>query len=172
MVFLAPYCKTPIYVLPQSSPDHREGWSVPPADSGFLLLTRCSRESAVADCTARGEQLWTPELKIREPPTKPLLPLIRECLSRQSKKKKNWIALSTAGLRAMNGKGQVVPVVPHLHLPVVCTSSALFSNASQHVTSPLLQVTMHSNNEYILLGISSSPLLFACADVFPDFEID
>jgi hypothetical protein len=116
------------------------------ADSGVILLTSRSRESAAADCTALSEQLWAPELKTASiQPNLDYLAYENEYPVDQQ----YWIAPSAAGPRAINGKGQVTAVSPHLHLPVLCTQTAPFSNSSYQDTSPEWQVTVHSNNEYI-----------------------
>lgn len=112
----------------------------------MILLTSRSRESAATDCTALGEQLWAPELK-----TASIQPNLNYLTyeNEYSATQQYWIAPNAAGPRAINGKSQIAAVSPHLHLPVLCTQTAPFSNSSYQDTSPEWQVTVYSNNEYI-----------------------
>jgi hypothetical protein len=147
MIFLVRYIPCdPVCVLSLLTCRLRTGPESASADSGVILLTSRSRESAAANCAALGEQLWAPELK-----TASIQPNL-DYLAYENKypaDQQYWIAPNTAGPRAINGKGQVLAVSPHLHLPVLCTQSAPFSNSSYQDTSPEWQVTVHSNNEYI-----------------------
>ncbi|KAE8445400.1 hypothetical protein EG329_013413 [Mollisiaceae sp. DMI_Dod_QoI] len=121
----------------------------PSADSGVILLTARSRESAADACTALGEQLWSPGTDTTS--IQPNLDYLAYT-SNSSTNQLYWIAPSNNNPRAIDSQGNIVDnstLNPHSRLPAFCTQSAPFSNSSFQDNSARWQVTVHSNNEYI-----------------------
>lgn len=130
------------------------GATSPTADSGILILDSRSHDSAASNCAALGEQLWSPAF------TKSSIQPNLDYLTYEGKYPADqlyWIASNGAQTQAISGTGVISNVSSHLHLPVLCTQSAPFSNSSYvgqdeiHTqdTSERWRVTVHSNNEYI-----------------------
>ena len=116
------------------------------ADSGLILLTSRSWESAAVNCATLGEQLWRPELRTAS--IQPNLDYLTY-EAKYSASQQYWIAPAKSGPRAIDGEGHIKAVNPHLDLPALCTQSAPFSNSTYQDTSPQWQVGVHSNNEYL-----------------------
>jgi hypothetical protein len=116
------------------------------ADSGVILLTPRSWESAAADCAALGERLWGPELKTSSIQSN-LDYLTYEGIYRASQQ--YWISSDRFGARVINEAGCIEPAQHHLDLPALCTQSAPFSNSTYQDTSSKWQITVRSNNEYL-----------------------
>lgn len=127
----------------------RPGPQSPSANSGVILLTPRSEDSAASVCAALGEQLWSPESSTAGIQTS------LDYLTFQKKFTKDqqyWIAPTTSDAQAIDGRGQISSTATfskHIELPALCTQSAPFSNQSYQDTSSKWQVTVHSNNEYI-----------------------
>lgn len=131
------------------------------ADSGVILLTPRSWESAAADCAALGERLWGPELKTSS------IQSNLDYLTYEGKyhaSQQYWISSDRSGVRVINGAGRVEAANHRkLELPALCTQSAPFSNSTYQDTSSKWQVTIKSNNEYLTGYVEYCKLPFGIA---------
>ncbi|KAI0146083.1 hypothetical protein F4776DRAFT_392589 [Hypoxylon sp. NC0597] len=114
------------------------------SSSGLLLLEARSLKDAGEACKAVGEQLWSPELKIRNIQSNlNYLRLIASDLSLS----KFWIASENQITQAVDTNGRISQANPDTKLPVICTQSAPFSNGTSQDTSERWQIAVKSNNE-------------------------
>lgn len=111
----------------------------------MIILGRQTQADAAAACQALGEQLWSPELNTAS------IQANLNYLKYQGKIDGCtllWIGSSNNASWAIDGDGKVTEVDAGLRLPVLCTQTAPFANASsQPNTSTQYQVSVHSNNE-------------------------
>ncbi|TAQ85351.1 hypothetical protein B7494_g6314 [Chlorociboria aeruginascens] len=117
----------------------------PSAESGVILLTSQSFDAARAACAALGEQLWTADL--HPPSIQPNLDYLTY-LNKFPAEQQYWVASNSSNANVMTGRGQRLAASHHLQLPVLCTQTAPFSNATFQDPSLQWQVTVHSNDEY------------------------
>lgn len=114
------------------------------SSSGLLLLEARSLKDAGEACKAVGEQLWSPELKIRNIQSN--LNYLRHIASDLSLSK-FWIASENQITQAVDTNGRISQANPDTKLPVICTQSAPFSNGTSQDTSERWQIAVKSNNE-------------------------
>ena len=110
---------------------------------GALYISRKqSYASAVDTCKALGEQLWLPGKHDQE----------TEILGghlKSLKQDRAWIALDGSKFRAIDDTGRLVNKKVSTKLPVLCTQTAPYSNATFADVSQNWQVQVQSNNETV-----------------------
>ncbi|KAI0887181.1 alpha/beta-hydrolase [Annulohypoxylon maeteangense] len=118
------------------------------SNSGVLLLEAFSLNDASEACETAGEKLWSPELDTSN------VQNMLNYLNYSSFKtgfSQFWIASKNGSTLAIDKDGRVFQTRLDARLPVVCTQSAPFSNATLQDTSERWRITLESNNE-ILTG--------------------
>ncbi|KAI1457221.1 alpha/beta-hydrolase [Annulohypoxylon moriforme] len=114
------------------------------SSSGALLLEACSLNDASEACEAVGEKLWSPELNTSN--IKNILSYLNHS-SLSTGLSQFWIALKNGSTSAIDTDGRIFQTRLDVRLPVVCTQSAPFSDATSQNTSERWQVALESNNE-------------------------
>ncbi|KUI56990.1 Bile salt-activated lipase [Cytospora mali] len=117
-------------------------------NSDLTILLNNKLQDAVSGCHALSEQLWSPEQGtggIREN----LDYLIHE--GKTTDDTQFWITAQGNNTRAVSVSGGVLPVQPDVKLPVLCTQSAPFVNASYTDASTKWQVSVHSNGHAAMI---------------------
>ncbi|KAG4430270.1 hypothetical protein IFR05_014249 [Cadophora sp. M221] len=112
-------------------------------DSGVLLLSVLPQKDANAACKALGERLWSPELKTTS------IQVNLDYLTYEgqySADQQYFIAPRTEDPRVLTGKGKVKKASGSSKLPVLCTQTAPFSNATYKDNSERWQISIKSGN--------------------------
>ncbi|KAK0114511.1 hypothetical protein ONS95_014001 [Cadophora gregata] len=115
-------------------------------DSGVLLLSATSSRDAESACIALGEQLWAPDLKTG------FFPINLNYLVYQEQydvDQDYFISSTSDGLRTITGKGKVKRFSGSSKLPVLCTQTAPFSNATYKDSSEKWQVSVKSSSSLV-----------------------
>lgn len=123
-----------------------QGRASPFANSSLIVLDARSFADASRSCETLGERLWSPDLGIST--IQKNLDYL-EYLGYHQESFKFWIGPENLSGQTVDIRGHVDRTSKGLKLPVLCTNSAPFSDATSQDTSQRWHVTIHSNNEYI-----------------------
>ncbi|KAI1347336.1 Alpha/Beta hydrolase protein [Xylaria sp. FL0043] len=116
------------------------------ANSGLIILDARSFSSASKSCQDLGEQLWSHDLGISNIQTN--LDYLKYTEDYEDLQK-FWIEPGSSVARTVDINGHLSSTSEANELPVLCTHSAPFSNATLQDTSEKWQVTVRSNGDYI-----------------------
>ncbi|KAH7382860.1 cholinesterase [Cadophora sp. MPI-SDFR-AT-0126] len=126
--------------------DDLKGAANPLNKSGVLLLSAIPQKDARSACNAVGEQLWSPNM-----PTSSIQSNL-DYLTYQGEYEANQdylIAPDSDGPRAITGKGKFKKVSGDPELPVLCTQTAPFSNATYKNSSEKWQISVKTGGSLV-----------------------